>query len=82
MASPEGKLFSKTGSTHRYELLNLYLNNTLYYYPAREDLLQLIRESDDYFLLFALETPTIRNNSIKTVSSGFESRLILGIVSK
>ena len=28
--SPERQLFSKTGSTHRYKILNLYLNNTLY----------------------------------------------------
>ena len=47
--SPEDKLFSKTESTHRYELLNLYLNNTLYYYPARKNLLKLIGKSDHYF---------------------------------
>ena len=47
-ASLKRQLFSKTGSTHRYKILNLYLNNTLYYYPARENLLKLIRKSDDY----------------------------------
>ena len=53
--SHERQLFSKTGSSHRYKNLNLYLCNAEYFYPAREKLLKLIGKSDDLFL-FALET--------------------------